>query len=658
MPALKNMRIRTQIMLIGMLSLLGFVAVGVIYLNSASRQESFLQTQLKESEGVRFVNAIKAGFLQQRRNEKDFLLRKDMKYAERHKKTAMELLPYFDKLKTIHMEADEQKLIDEMRDGFNIYVLQFNEVVEMWKRIGLTPEDGLRGELHNSTLAIEAELKKNSTLEEAQELTIVLLRMRSYEKDFFLNVKRKYAKRLSRAHAELDMGFAYTDLPEEEKEKITQSLEKYLADFQSLSDLLLEEIEDKKLMSTLFAEVQPKLQVLDEKGKADAATATRELNANVDNTLVMMLASMFLIALIVVSLALLIGRGVSGPVHDMTEAMTGLAEGDLDREVPARDRHNEIGEMATAVQVFKDNAIRVRQMEDEQKRVEQKAREEKHAMMKKMADDFDVNVGGIVQSVSSAATELQSSSEAMSATASQTNSQSIAVAKASEDASANVQTVAAAAEQLSDSIREISQQVLQSSNVSKEAVDQAGKTHATVQHLVSSAERIGEVVELISDIAEQTNLLALNATIEAARAGDAGKGFAVVASEVKNLANQTARATSEISGQITDIQVATKESVTAIEGIGKTISRIDEISAAISAAMEEQGAATNEIANNVEQASAGTREVSSNIRNVTQAAGETGSAAGQIQNAAKELSVQAEMLRGEVSRFLEQVRAG
>ncbi len=355
--------------------------------------------------------------------------------------------------------------------------------------------------------------------------------------------------------------------------------------------------------------------------------------------------------------AWLIASGITRPVSAMTQAMTTLADGNTAVEIPARDNRDEIGFMAKAVQVFKDNAIEKTRLEAEQIEREQQVAEEKRATMQKMASDFEASVGVVVNQVSSAATEMQSSSEAMSATAEETTRQASAVAAASEQASANVQTVASAAEELSSSIDEISRQVTQASQIAGAAVREAEATNVKVQGLATAANKIGEVVALITDIAEQTNLLALNATIEAARAGDAGKGFAVVASEVKNLANQTAKATDEIGAQISGIQSATQEAVSAIESITKTISKINEVNSGVASAVEEQGAATQEIARNVEQAAAGTQEVSANIGGVSQAANDTGAAATQIQSTAADLSRQSETLRAEVDKFLSNVRA-
>ena len=382
-----------------------------------------------------------------------------------------------------------------------------------------------------------------------------------------------------------------------------------------------------------------------------------EVDAPVIEMRNLMLAAGLIVVAVIIVIGLMFARAISKPISGMTEAMGVLAGGDLDAEIPAQNRSDEIGEMAQAVQVFKENAIRVKQMEAEQVEAEQRAEEEKRQLMNDMADDFEASVGGVVQSVSSASTELQSSAEAMSTTSEETSTQSTTVAAASEEASTNVQTVAAAAEELASSVGEISRQVAQSTNIAGKAVTEAELATEEVQGLVSATDKIGQVVSLITDIADQTNLLALNATIEAARAGEAGKGFAVVASEVKNLANETAKATEEISAQIRGIQSATNNSVKAIGSITGIIGEISDISSAIAAAVEEQGAATQEIARNVEQASAGTSEVSINISGVQQAAGETGQSATQVLEAAGELSRQSEMLKAEVDKFMHQVRS-
>ncbi len=357
-----------------------------------------------------------------------------------------------------------------------------------------------------------------------------------------------------------------------------------------------------------------------------------------------------------VLLAWLVTRSISVPVKDMTATMTKVAGGDLQVQVPALDNRDEIGEMARAVQIFKENALEVERLKVEQIALERRAAEDKKRSMKQLADGFESSVKHVVSAVSSAAQQLQQTAQSMSANADQTNRQCTVVAAAAEQASANVQTVAAATEELTSSINEISRQVSESSRIGSTAVEEANRANATVNGLSEAANKIGAVVNLINEIASQTNLLALNATIEAARAGEAGKGFAVVASEVKNLANQTAKATDEIQAQVGQMQSVTGNTVEAIQSITATIRRMSEISTTIASAVEEQGAATREIARNVTEASKGTQEVSSNIAGVSHAANETGQGASETLSAANNLGAQADSLSREVNQFIAKVR--
>jgi methyl-accepting chemotaxis protein len=358
-----------------------------------------------------------------------------------------------------------------------------------------------------------------------------------------------------------------------------------------------------------------------------------------------------------VFLAWLIGRGISRPVVGMCGAMRALAGGDKTVEIPGVGRKDEVGQMAETVQVFKNSMIEADRLREETEQHKAAAEAERRAGMMKLADTFEAGIKGVVNSVASQATEMQSSAQAMTHTAEQATHQATAVAASVEQASANVQTVASSAEELSTSVLEIGRQVEQSSKIAGQAVIDADKTNATVEGLNKTAQRIGEVVQLIETIAGQTNLLALNATIEAARAGDAGKGFAVVASEVKSLASQTAKATEEIRAQIGDIQGATGQTVEAIRSIGATIRQMSEIATSIASAVEEQGAATREIATNVHQAAQGTNDIATNIEGVSRAASDTGAAAAQVLSAAGELSKQSETLRRDVDEFLATVRA-
>jgi len=349
--------------------------------------------------------------------------------------------------------------------------------------------------------------------------------------------------------------------------------------------------------------------------------------------------------------------GVARPLAQVVNALNRLADGDTSAEVNVKSK-DEIGQVADAFVKFKEKTLELKRLEEERAQEEDRRREERRRQMLELADSFESAVGGVVDTVSSAATELQATAQTMSSTAEQTNSQSASVAAASEEASANVQTVATASEELSSSISEISRQVAETNTVSQRAVDDADKASQSVAGLAEAAQRIGDVVNLIQDIAEQTNLLALNATIEAARAGEAGKGFAVVANEVKSLATQTAKATEDIARQVEDMQNATGGTVGVIEGIVTVIKQISENAHGIAAAVEEQNAATGEISRNVQEAATGTQSVATNIVGVRQAAEQTGTAASEVLESAGQLSRQSELLRGEVGKFISNLRAG
>jgi methyl-accepting chemotaxis protein len=353
----------------------------------------------------------------------------------------------------------------------------------------------------------------------------------------------------------------------------------------------------------------------------------------------------------------LIARDIGRPILGLEQAMDHLAKNHLEIEVPGTDRGDEIGIMARAVLVFKANLIETGHLRAEQEAVKLQGAAEQKVALNQMADGFESKIGVLVARLSSGSTQLEATAQSMTGTATQSNRQAATVASAAAEASTGLHTAASAAEELTASISEISRQVAQSSKITGVAVEDARRTDAIVRALAEGAEKIGTVISLITNIASQTNLLALNATIEAARAGDAGKGFAVVASEVKNLANQTGKATEEIGTQIAQIQTATQEAVAAIRGISSTIEEVSQIATTIAAAVEEQGAATAEIARTVQQTSRAAQEVTDGISGVSQAASETGVAADKVLTAAADVSKQADQLSGEVHAFVTRVRA-
>jgi methyl-accepting chemotaxis protein len=355
--------------------------------------------------------------------------------------------------------------------------------------------------------------------------------------------------------------------------------------------------------------------------------------------------------------AYFVNRNISVSLGRLKAKMEKLAAGDLAVEIGEADRSDEIGEMGKAVRVFKDNAVAVRRLQTEQEELKAKAaREKKHALAA-VADSFEARVRSIVDAVVGAITRMQSTARLMASIADGTRKQALAVASGANEATVNVQTVAAAAEELSASISEIGRRVVQASTIAQKAADEGQQTNVSIAGLAEQAQKIGDIVAIIDNIARQTNLLALNATIEAARAGDAGRGFAVVAAEVKKLSTQTAAATDEIRAQIGSVQTETMSAVDAIKNIGRTLMQVNEISASIAAAVEEQTAATQQITHNVQQAASGTNDVSENIAGVSHAVDKSGATAIEVLGAADDLAAQAAALRLEVDRFLATVRA-
>ena len=665
-----NMKVMTKVLAGFGAVLVLLAAVAVTGFTSFVRTGHEVDIYADRVEEAALASKIEATFYHLQVYVREFAATGNMEDVDKAHELAEELKPLIAEA-LVHIEPPEQRAkVEEIQHDFEIYMKDFERVVELDVEFEKLIHEVLdpTGEkfVEDLDVLLEETAREGNT---DAGIYVGVARGHILKAELYANIMmgRRDDSYSGKVHHEFEeVGKALTALgkavhTEEEKRlhhELTQFLgtyveafEKVVEDEHEISELIHGEMNDAATQLTADA-------VWLEKALAEEEEEVREETATTIEHAEEFILILSLVAFVVgMVLAWFIGRGIARPVTGMTDAMGRLAEGDTAVEIPAQGRKDEVGKMAAAVQVFKDNAIEKARLEAEQIESERRSEEEKRTAMNKMADDFQSSVGGIVESVSSASTQMQSTAQAMSATAEETSCQSTAVAAAAEQASANVQTVASASEELASSISEIGRQVAQSSQIAARAVKDAKHTDAQIQGLAEAAAKIGEVVSIITDIADQTNLLALNATIEAARAGDAGKGFAVVASEVKNLANQTAKATDEIGAQIGGIQTATQDAVTAIQGIGRTIAEIDEIATTIASAVEEQGAATQEIARNVEQAAVGTEDVTSNIGSVNQAANDTGAASSQVLSAAGELSEQANSLRTEVEKFLSDIKA-
>jgi methyl-accepting chemotaxis protein len=647
---LSRFSINTQVGVIGATALLGFVLIGMLYL-IGSHQQAAAQADLASAVQKRSATSqIIINLLQLRRNEKDFLLRHDAKFVAEHAKTAETATTNMGRLAD-DLSPTERASLQKVTDGVASYIAQFKTLTAEAEAIGLTEDLGLQIIMREAAHALESDVAKAADA----KLTISMMTMRRNEKDFMGRQDAKYAAEVQKEAANFANLLPVSALSPDAAASIRDHLAKYQQGFAQVVEAILRQQVNIQKVSTTFSEIEPQIDVLRSTiiQQAKMQSAANEATQATINTLV--IAGLVVISVSVVLLAWLIGRGIAGPVTAMTATMKALAAGDKAVEIPGGGRRDEIGAMAAAVAVFKDNMIEADRLGVAQAS-EQAAKERRQIAMDGHTQDFGTSISGVMASLVAAAAGMRKAADAMSQAASAVHGQASGTASGAGQSSQELITVAAAVEQMTASIDEIARQVTSAAEVAREAVQQAETGQASIKGLAEATARIGDVVGLISSIAGQTNLLALNATIEAARAGDAGKGFAVVAGEVKALAAQTAKATAEIGSQIATIQSAAGNAITVVEQIGIVIGRMEHVSSAIASAVEQQSATTREIAKSVQAVTVAVEGAAHAMEEVVGNADQAGQVSQTVQQGADEIGQQAAKLRTEVDQFLHAVQ--
>ncbi len=667
---MNNMKISTRVfggfgIVLALLALVG--GLSIFALDDAEGTFTEYRSLARQANAV---GRVQANLLMTRLNVKDFIITKSEKDRD-------EVYGYADKTISLIVEAeklvedpDRIALLDSMKDEMAEYRGHFDTVIALNNK----RNEIVSGVLDQTGPKIERELTQimqsayaDGDAEAAFLAGMVqrnLLLARIYATKFLVDNQEASYQRVMKEFSELGdkSGDLLASLQNPTRRALAKSVVASVDTYRTSFDEVYKVINERNsTISGQLDKIGPHIATaiedykLSVKGRQDTIgpEAAARMQASVMTDLI--IAGMSLVFGVLI--AWMIGTGISRPINRMTSVMKELADGNKTIDVPSRDQKDEIGAMAQAVQVFKENALEVDRLNEEQAERDRQAEEEKKKAMFELADDFEASVKQVVNGVSTASSEITTASQQLTSAAESAIEKSTTVATSSSEASSNVQTVAAASEEMASSIQEIARQVSESTQSTGEAKSEVEQTDGVVRDLAEAAQKIGEVVTLISDIAEQTNLLALNATIEAARAGEAGKGFAVVASEVKSLAQQTAKATGEIGQQIDGVQATTESAVQAISRIKETIVRVDEIASSISAAVEEQTSAVAEISNSTQHAARGTQQVNETIGDVQRSSEETGQAARQALETAQGLSSQSSELNEKVEAFLTRIRA-
>ncbi|WP_308911881.1 methyl-accepting chemotaxis protein [Pseudokordiimonas caeni] len=676
----QNLKTAIRVFTLVGVAALGLIAILVTDFIGSSRMEAARAEAARYNELGDQAAELEIQSLNIRRREKDFLLRNDLKYAEQYSESSDKALATLKRIKALSDDGAVQRAVTALEEILPEHRTQFEKVVELKKAVGLSETEGLQGALRAAVHNIEELLKEYPS----DKLQILMLMMRRHEKDFIARLQERYIGEIATRASEFRTALAATNFPASEKADIEARLASYVENFNAYAkDRLQIEVEVETL-SSIYSRTAEHFALVREKAEAGVAAANASEQATYDliQNVVLTVVGIVLVATGLVGWLVILTT--VGPVVRLEAALGKIAEGDYKTDVPGTAQRDEFGSMARVALNLRDAAAERLRLEEEARRMTEEkakqdlalaeeraaaerekmekeraealARQERARRLEELVQQFDSRITAAVADLEKASVSMNSTAGDMVGVADATGRQAASVSSAAEQMRANVATTAAAIEEMAAAIREVNSQVHTATRYSGEAVTAAGQGGVAIDRMAENAHQIEDVVRLINDIAEQTNLLALNATIEAARAGDAGKGFAVVASEVKSLANQTAQATEQITGQIQDMQSVTASVVSAIKAIERTIDQFSSVMSSISAAVEEQDAATNEISRNVQFTSEGAERVTSDIRDVSTGAERTGKASSHVMTAAEKLGELAATIKSEVGVFLSGVR--